>query len=104
MLVFKSLATGALFYHDDVGMRILKLWGKQPAVPGILSADKIPQAMAALIIDADREAIEIEQKKIEALTRGETYAAAGHIPFRTRIAPLLKVLDTCMKEEADLTW
>jgi hypothetical protein len=101
---FQSAATADVIVLSETAQRILRLWNKSLEGPGILLLDDMPQARAALVQEAEREAADIEQRRAEAVAAGERPATSDAIAFRTRIAPLLKVLDTCMKEEADLTW
>jgi hypothetical protein len=101
---FQSAATADVIVLSETAQRILRLWNKSLDGPGILLLDDMPQARVALVQEAEREAADVEQRRAEALAAGERLAASDAIAFRTRIAPLLMVLDTCMKEEADLTW
>ena len=101
---FRSGVTADLVLLPETARRILLLWNKPPEGPGILLLDQMPQARAVLVQEAEREAHEREQARAGAVSQGQTPAPTKSIPFATRIHPLLQVLDTCMKEEADLTW
>jgi formate dehydrogenase maturation protein FdhE len=101
---FQSAATADVILLSETAQRILRLWNKPPEGPGILLLDQMPQARAALVQEAEREAHEREQARASAVSQGQTPVPSKSIPFATRIHPLLQVLDTCMKEEADLMW
>ena len=101
---FRSGVTADLVLLPETARRILLLWNKPPEGPGILLLDQMPEARAVLVQEAEREAHEREQVRASAVSHGQTPAPTKSIPFATRIHPLLQVLDTCMKEEADLTW
>lgn len=101
MVKFKSKVTADLIFFNDVAIQILSAWGK-PLAAGILVHGDMTWARDALILEARRLD---KENKIAHGEKGEP-AAIGRksIPMSTRIVPLLKALDTCMKEEADLIW
>ena len=66
---FKSRATADLVMLEATGRRVLEILGKDPAAPGILLADQMPAAVAALqeavrADEVERELFRIRKDKL----------------------------------------
>lgn len=88
---FKSKVTGDLIMLEPDAKRLLKLMGRDDQVKGIFLADQLAAAIAALESAVARE--EVEGMK-----------DPKQISLRQRSLPMLKMLNQCLKQSADVVW
>lgn len=88
---FKSKVTGDLIMLEPDAKRLLKLMGRDDQVKGIFLADQLAAAIAALeLAVAQEEAVGMKDPK--------------QISLRQRSLPMLKMLNQCLKQSADVVW
>jgi hypothetical protein len=88
---FKSKVTGDLIMLEPDAKRMLKIMDREDQVKGILLAEQIPQAIAALeAAVAHEEAEGIQDPKL--------------VSLKQRSLPMLKMLRACHAQSADLVW
>ncbi|MGE4377267.1 MAG: DUF1840 domain-containing protein [Burkholderiaceae bacterium] len=107
---FKSRATADLIMLEPQGRRILQIIGKEPGVPGILTVEQIPAAIAALeaavaaeeaLIAARRQAAQEQQGET---SKEQVEPAEEPIRLRQRVAPLIDMLRRSAAEGREVTW
>jgi len=96
---FKSKVTGDLIMLEPDAKRLLKIMGRDDQSKGILLADQIPMAMAAL-----EEAIQAEAKSIAELLESGGQPEAKQVSLKQRSLPMMKMLKTCSEQSADVVW
>ena len=101
---FTSQATADLIMLKQDAEKVLEVWGKPLAQPGIVTLEAIPAALEALVNEALRQ----EQAHQEAVDRaqadGETPPPPPPVSFRVRTEPLVRTLKQCIREEVPLIW
>ncbi|RCX09247.1 DUF1840 domain-containing protein [Extensimonas vulgaris] len=106
---FKSRATADLIMLEPHARRVLQIIGKEPGVPGILTVEEIPRAIAALEAAVAAEEALIAAQKQAAQEHGEspgeqTEPAEEPIRLRQRVAPLIDMLRRSAAEGREVTW
>ena len=92
---FKSKAAGDLIMLEPNGRRVLQIIGKDPAPKGIILAEEMPAAMAAL-----ESAIASEEAERKAA--GDT--KPDSISLRQRATPLIDMMKRCEQAGKEITW
>lgn len=104
---FKSRATGDLIMLGPHGDQMLRLIGREPAARGIIEADAMPAALAALTaaIEADEA---IQQAAAASDGNGDSPAdpdkAAGRVGLRQRLWPMIEMLRRCQAAQESVVW
>jgi hypothetical protein len=88
---FKSKVTGDLIMLEPDAKRLLKIMDREDQVKGIFLAEQMSAAIAALESAIANE--EIEGMK-----------DPKQISLRQRSMPMLKMLNHCLKQSADVVW
>ena len=88
---FKSKVTGDLIMLEPDAKRLLKIVDREDQVKGIFLAEQLSAAIAALESAIANE--EIEGMK-----------DPKQISLRQRSMPMLKMLNQCLKQSADVVW
>lgn len=101
---FKCKATGDVVMLENNGKRLLEILGKDPASPGILLNQDMPQAIQTLRDAVFEDECEFERLKQEALARGEELPDPERVSLRTRVAPFIDMLQHCMREGCEVVW
>ncbi|MDR0226850.1 MAG: DUF1840 domain-containing protein [Burkholderiaceae bacterium] len=104
---FKSRATADVIMLESNGRRLLEIIGKTPDGSGIITAEQIPAAIAALeAAVADDEARRRAQPEDGAQDDGgdEAGGAADAVSLRQRAMPLIDMLRRSAAEDSDVTW
>lgn len=102
---FKSKATADLIMTEPVGDRILRLIGREPCPKGILQADDLPAALAAL-----QAAIEADEALRRAASDGDDEEAAAEVASRDRISlrqrawPFVETMKRAQAAGEDIVW
>ena len=101
---FKSRATADLIMLEPQGRQIVTLMGKTPGASGIVTAEQIPAAIAALeaAVAAD------EAARAEARDAADQDAAdeqpQDSVRLRQRAAPFIDMLRRSAAEGCDVVW
>jgi hypothetical protein len=88
---FKSKVTGDLIMLEPDAKRLLKLMGRDDQVKGIFLVDQLAAAIAAL-------ESAVAQEEVEGMKDPK------QISLRQRSLPMLKMLNQCLKQSADVVW
>jgi hypothetical protein len=98
---FKSKVTGDLIMLEPDAKRLLKIMGREDQIKGIFLAEQIPTAMAALeeAIQAEADAMAKLADMVEAGS-----PSAKHVSLKQRSMPMLKMLQSCKDQSADVVW
>lgn len=104
---FKSRATSDLIMLEPVGRRVLQIIGKSPDdAHGIITAEQIPAAIAALQKAVDEE----KADQAVAADAGGTDAGEAlpepseRIWLRQRVAPFIEMLQTSAAQGREVIW
>lgn len=101
---FTSQATADLIMLKQDAEKVLEVWGKPLAQPGIVTPEALSAAIDALLNEAQLQ----EQAHHDAVERAKAEDEAPPPPppvsFRVRIEPLVRALKHCLREEVPLTW
>jgi len=92
---FKSKAAGDLIMLEPNGRRVLQIIGKDPGPTGIILAEEMPAAMAAL------EGA-IANEEAERKSAGDT--KANSISLRQRATPLIDMMKRCEQAGKEIVW
>jgi hypothetical protein len=103
---FKSKATADVVMLESNGRRVLEILGKDPKSPGILLPEQIPAAIEALRRAVQEEEERARRLREEAIARGEEPAEPPEerVPLRTRVAPVIDMLQHCLRENCEVVW
>jgi Domain of unknown function (DUF1840) len=105
---FKSKIEGDLIMLEFNARHMLQIIGKEAGPPGIIVADEMPKAVAALErAIAHEEAAMAAAKKAasEHPSGGENTATpADPVPLRQRSLPFMKLLKACSSAHTDIVW
>ena len=106
---FKSRATADLILLEPHGKRLLQLIGKDPQARGIVTAEQIPAAVAALeaaVLDEERRLA--EAGPTEDADEREAVGADGRerdtVTLRQRAVPFIDMLRRSAAEGHDVVW
>lgn len=100
---FKSNAAGDVIMMGATGDQVLRAIGREPAAKGIVEADAMPAAMAA--IERAIEADEVARRDAEAKARAEgaKLPAAG-ITLRQRAWPMVEMMKRSHAGGEPIVW
>ncbi|HEX5806601.1 MAG TPA: DUF1840 domain-containing protein [Macromonas sp.] len=101
---FKCKAAADVVMLEPNGKRLLEILGKDPAPPGILLNEHIPQAIQALRDAIFEDECEFERLKQEALAKGEDLPDPERVTLRTRVTPFIEMLNHCLREKCEVVW
>ncbi|MEY4752705.1 MAG: hypothetical protein RJA44_380 [Pseudomonadota bacterium] len=101
---FKSKVTGDLIMTAPVGDRMMTIIGREPAAQGILLADTMPAAIAALEAAVLAEEAERRRLEAEAAAEGRPAPRFEGVTLRQRAWPLIDMLRTVHAAGKDIVW
>lgn len=105
---FKSKIEGDLIMLEFNARHVLQIIGKEAGPQGIIVADEMAAAIAALdkAIAAEEAAIASAKKAAaeSASAVEKTAPLADPIPLRQRSLPFMKLLKACNSAHADIVW
>lgn len=101
---FKSRDTGDVVMLHHTGKRVLQILGKNPDAPGIILAEQMPAAVAALQNAILQEEAEQQRLKEEAQAKGEPPPEFEVVSLRMRCAPLFEMMERCRKAGVEIVW
>ena len=101
---FKSKADGDVIMMAPAGDDVLRLIGKAPAAQGIIEADSMTAAIAAIeqAVAAD-EAARAQAEK-DAAADGKKLAPREGVSLRQRAWPLVEMMKRSRAASADIVW
>lgn len=110
LVTFKCKVSGNVMMFGDVAKHMLKLMGFCESIPGAISAEDIPVALANLRQSVDR----IHRQEVEALKDGDSKntdaddideaVAEPVISLKIRAMPLIEMLEAADKEKCHIMW
>jgi len=103
---FKSRATADLIMLDATARRLLEIVGKDTEGPGIITAEQIPGALAALeqAVRAEEARRAEAQQDEDEQDQGDAPAQGEGVSLRQRTAPFVDMLKRSAAEGRDVTW
>lgn len=107
MYKFKSKAAGDVIMLQPNGDQVMRILGKEPAAKGILEAQTLPAAAAALeaAVAAD-EAARQQQKDADDDADAAQGAGSGRdkVSLRQRVWPLVEMMRRSHAAGEDIVW
>lgn len=107
LMVFRSKAAGEIFMFAETARRIFDIVGKADAPRGVITAEQVPAALAALQAAVDDERAQLKAAAAQARSDEQPVdeaAAARAITLGQRAFPLLEMLTAAQKKKVDITW
>jgi hypothetical protein len=104
LYTFKSPAAANLIMLQPNGARLLKIIGKEPGPKGILLADQMPAAVAALEAAMALEDAERKEAVRAARANGEEDPEPKDVSLRQRAKPFIDMLRRCHRAGEDIVW
>ena len=104
---FKSRATADLTMLEANGRQVLQIIGKSPDDEhGIITAEQIPAAIAALEAAATQDQMQRKQSDAQNDDDGDEQAggASEAVSLSQRVAPLIDMLRRSAAEGKEVTW
>lgn len=99
LVTFKTKHFHDVVYLGDVGLAMLRGMGQSDRVPGILTCEDIPKALAAL-----EEYIDKHPKDPAAKAGQDEEDKRKNVGLQTRALPLIEMLNFAHQNEYDVLW
>ena len=107
IVTFQSPASGDVIMFGDVAHRMMELMGKDPDAKGIVTVEKLPEAIARLKAAMEHEKAERAGRQDEDLPQfeiGEGGVKRPYVALAQRAAPLLELLEWSLKKQKPVVW
>lgn len=108
LVAFRSKAAGEIFMFAETAQRIFRIIGKEEAPRGVITAARVPDALARLQAAVDEEKAQLQEAAAQAEDgdrRGdEATQGARAITLGQRAFPLIEMLRAAQKKNVDVTW
>ncbi|MEK9951501.1 MAG: DUF1840 domain-containing protein [Curvibacter sp.] len=102
---FKSRAAPDLIMLEPNGRRVLQIVGKyHEDRRGILQAEEMPAAIAALEAAIAQEEAERRAAEAEAAEKGEEPPGVEGVSLRQRATPFIEMLRRCQAANKEIVW
>lgn len=101
---FRSKASGDVIMTSDVGDRLMRLIGREPAPQGIFQPAQMPELIRLLEAAVHDEEEARRRAEAEAAAEGRTLPAPKGVSLRQRVWPLVDMLRRCAAEDKDIVW
>jgi hypothetical protein len=98
LVTFKTKRYSNITMFGDVAVRLLQLMGHSGTVPGAVTAEDVPAALARLRAGLAEHGQEVVGQKRDA-DRDEPRIDLSH-----RAVPLIELLESAIENEADVMW
>ncbi len=107
LVVFRSKAAGEIFMFAETARRVFEILGRAEAPRGVIVADDVPAALAAIeaAVEAERERDKAADDQAELADRaGDGAAPPRAITLAQRTWPLVEMLRAARKKSVEVTW
>ena len=101
---FKSKATGDVIMTTEVGDRLMKILGREPAAKGIFLPEQMPAAIATLEQAVNAEEDGFRRAAEDAAAEGRKLPAIRGVALRRRAWPLIAVRRRARGAGEDIVW
>jgi len=96
LLIFRSRAAGAILMQSENAHRLLDIMGKSHTERGVIAADQVDAALAALLAAVGQEPL--------AAPADESPSQPPPVGLRQRAFPLIEMLRAARQRHVDVTW
>lgn len=103
IITFKSKASGDVIMFGDVATQMLRIMGKREDVPGIVTVEQLPDAVARLKAAVAAERADVGGGTATAAEEDEA-AARERVTLSQRAVPLIDLLERSLKERTPVLW
>jgi hypothetical protein len=107
LVVFRSRAAGEIFMFAETAHRIFQILDRNDAERGVITAEQVPAALAALeaAVEAEKAQLKAAEAASEESEReGRDGAAQRAVTLGQRAFPLLEMLRAAGKKGVEVTW
>lgn len=101
---FKSKAAGDLIMLGDVGDKVLRLIGKEPADKGIIEPATIPAAIDVIEKAMADEEAQRKLAELEAAAEGRAVQWDDTVTLQQHLWPLKEMLRRALAEKQEIVW
>ena len=99
LVTFKTKRYANITMFGDVALRMLELMGHSGTVPGAIRAEDVPAALERL-----RAGVAEHGGEVVGETPPEDRARGLAVHLSQRAVPLIELLESAVKHEADVMW
>jgi hypothetical protein len=107
LVVFRSRAAGEIFMFAETAHRIFQILGRQDAERGVITAEQVPAALAALEAAVEEEKAQLKAAEAageEAEREGRDGTGHRAVTLAQRTFPLIEMLRAARKKGVEVTW
>ncbi len=104
LYTFKSSAAANLIMLQPNGARMLQIIGKEPGASGIVLAEQMPAAIAALEAAIALEDAQLQEAAAAARAAGESMPDPRDVSLRQRAKPFIDMLRRCHAGKEPIVW
>jgi hypothetical protein len=101
---FKSKAAGDVIMTSEVGDRLMKLLGREPAAQGIFLPEQMPEGIARLEQAVADEEESFRRAEEEAAAEGIKLPAPKGVTLRQRTWPLIDMMKRAQAAGKEIVW
>jgi hypothetical protein len=101
---FKSKATGDVIMTTEVGDRLMKVLGREPAAQGIFLPGQMPAAIATLEQAVAAEEDGFRRAAEEAAAEGRKLPPVKGVTLRQRTWPLIDMMKRAQAAGEEIVW
>lgn len=101
---FRSKAAADVIMMGPSGDQMLRLLGRDPSPRGIIEAEHLAAAIAALEAGVAQDEAEFARLQLEAEQRGDAVPQRQGVSLRQRAWPLLELMRHSQAAQEDLVW
>lgn len=107
LVVFRSRAAGEIFMFAETAHRIFQILDRKDAERGVITAEQVPGALAALEAAVEAEKAQLKAAEAageEAEREGRDSAGQRAVTLGQRAFPLIEMLRAAQKKGVEVTW
>lgn len=107
LVVFRSRAAGEIFMFAETAHRIFQILDRKDAERGVITAEQVPAALAALEAAVEAEKAQLKAAEAageESEREGRDGAAPRAVTLGQRAFPLIEMLRAAQKKGVEVTW
>lgn len=101
---FRSKASGDVIMTSEVGDRLMRLIGREPAPQGIFQPAQMPDLIGQLESAVRDEEEARRRAEAEAAAEGRTLPAPKGVSLRQRVWPLIDMMRRCAAADEVIVW
>lgn len=104
VITFKSKASGDVIMFGDVAKQMLRIMGKRDEVPGIITVEQLPDALARLKAEVAAERASLGGGITAEEDAAQDEGARERVSLSQRAVPLIDLLERSLTESTPVLW